>query len=158
MLFGALIGVIVAIIAIAIKKNMEKKALKEATDGDLLDTPDYAAFFHYASEETFGKKGFRFFDTNGALTIHGTVITYKPQQKNKGEVVLDITKTTLKRAPEKRKMKWLEIDDNGKKHYFTSFSQNAFNVDKSEMDRFLRKLAEIRRDLKQEPETESQND
>lgn len=152
MLVGALIGVLVAIIAIAVRKSMENKAMKKAMGDDVLDSPDYGAFFHYASEQTFNKKGMRFFDTNGALTINGTVITYKPQQPKKNEIVLDIAKATLKRAPEKRKMKWLEIESNGTKHYFTSFSQGAFSVDKSEMDRFLRKLAEIRKGLKENKE------
>lgn len=149
MLTGALIGVLVAVIVMMMRSNSERNALKKAMNPDVLDTPDYAAFFQYASESTFHKK-MKFIDSNGALTISGTVVTYTPQQRNKSVISFDITKTKLKKAPEKRKMKWLEVDLDGTKHYFTTFKQNAFSVDKAVMDKFLRKLAEIRQAHKTE--------
>jgi hypothetical protein len=138
MIEGAVIGLIVAIIMIFVKKNQEKKAISKVLNDDVIDQPDFVAFFHFASEATFLKKGFKFFDSNGVLTLHGHNLIYRPNQKGKPVINVDIKTAQLRLAPEKRKMKWLEINDNGNKYYFTTFSPGAFSVDKSKMDEFLK--------------------
>lgn len=143
MLEGALIGMIVAVIVLFIKKNQEKKALAKATNSDVIDQPDFAAFFHYASEKTQSKNGLKFFDHNGALTISGTLLNYVPQQARFKGVSVDLKEVKICLAPVKRKMKWVEIDVDGTKHYFTTFSQGAFSVDRSQMDEFISKLEEL---------------
>ncbi len=143
MLLGALIGVIVAIIVITIKKSNEKKAMKNLLDNDLVDTPEYAAFFHYATETTQNRKGIKFFDSNGPLFINNNTIHYT-NKLNKETLEFNLANCNVSLAPEKRKMKWIEIEKDGVKHYFTSFSQGAFTMDKKEMDKFISKLREIK--------------
>lgn len=147
MLEGAIIGIIVAIVMMIIKKNKEKKALAKVSGDDVIDQPDFAAFFHCASEETFNKKGLKFFDSNGVLTLNGTHLNYQPEQNGQIGLDLDITEVKLKVAPEKRKMKWLEIEKDGKKYYLTTFKQGAFRLDRTQMDEFLEKMIEERSDL-----------
>jgi hypothetical protein len=73
MIQGAIIGMIIAIVMIFVKKHQEKKALANASNEDVLDQPDFMAFFHLASEETFTKKKIKFFDSNGVLTMNGSI-------------------------------------------------------------------------------------
>ncbi|MCB9195227.1 MAG: hypothetical protein H6598_03295 [Flavobacteriales bacterium] len=147
MLEGAIIGVIVAIVMIIVKKNKEKKALAKVNNDDLIDQPDFAAFFHCASEKTFEKNGLKFFDSNGALTLNGTMLTYQPEQKGHNTLSVDLSKSEVHFAPEKRKMQWLEITVDGEKHFFTSFVQNAFSLDKSAMDEFVSRVKQINSSL-----------
>lgn len=147
MIQGAIIGLIIAIVMVIIKKNQEKKALAKVSGEDIIDQPDFAAFFHYASEATFNKKGIKFFDNNGVLTLNGSMLNYQPQLKGQSGLSVDLNNVKVILAPEKRKMKWVEIEDNGTKHYLTSFSQGAFSVDKTKMNEFLIKLKELKSDL-----------
>ncbi len=140
MIQGAILGLIIAIVMIFIKKSQEKKALAKISNENVIDQPDFVAFFHLASEATFNKKGLKFFDSNGALSLNGKNLNYQPQQKNQPSISIDLSSAKLSLAPEKRKMKWLEIDVDGQKYYFTTFSQGAFSMDKSKMDEFLRVL------------------
>lgn len=139
MLFGALIGLIIAIISIYLKKLRDKKALEQLTNNNLIDTPEYAAYFHYANEKTYLSKGFKFFNSNGVLYITGKTIFYKPQKGNE-TLDFDIDTCKISLAAEKKNMKWVCIEKNGTKHYFTSFSQSFFKLDKTEMDNFLKQL------------------
>lgn len=143
MIEGAIIGVLVAIVMMIIKKNQQKKALAKVMNDDVIDQPDFAAFFHCASEETFNKKGLKFFDSNGLGTLNGSTFNYSPDQKSKTGLSIDLKNVDMKMAPEKRKMKWIEINNDGEKLYFTSFSQGAFSVDIKEMDNFLGKLSDM---------------
>ncbi|CAG5081908.1 hypothetical protein [Parvicella tangerina] len=147
MIEGAIIGVIVAIVLMIIKKNREKKALAKVKGENVLDEPDFAAFFHCASEETFNKKGVKFFDSNGVLTLNGTKLNYQPEQSDKPGIEVDIQEANLKVAPIKRKMKWVEIEVDGDKYYLTTFKQGAFSIDNSEMNDFLELLVENRSDF-----------
>lgn len=140
MIQGAIIGIIVAIVLTIIRKNKEKKALAKVMNDDVIDQPDFAAFFHYASEETFNKKGIKFFDSNGVAALNGSQLSYQPDQKGMISLSLDLKEVDLSIAPLKRKMKWLEINDNGTKHYITTFTQGAFSVDKSKMEEFITRL------------------
>lgn len=142
MLQGAIIGLIVAIVVVIYNKNKQKKAIDKVMNDDVIDQPDFAGFFHFASEPTFLKSGLKFFDSNGVLTLQGTQLNYQPEQKGKSSISVDIKDAEVSLAPEKRKMKWVEIVHNGEKYYFTSFTQNAFSVDKSKMDEFIAKLKE----------------
>ncbi len=145
MLLGALIGLIVGIIMIIYKKNQQKKALAKVNTHGILDQPDFSAYFHCASEETFHRKGLKFFDSNGALTLSGPNLSYVPEQRNQPGLSLDLNNVEVQIAPsKKRKMDWLEVNDSGKKYYLTSFTQNAFSVDKSKMDEFLTLVREIK--------------
>ena len=147
MLQGAIIGIIVAIIMIIIRKNKEKKAIAKVMNEDLVDRPDFAAFFHCASQATFEKKGIKFFDSNGALTLNGSMLNYTPDQKNNKAIHVDLTNVQIQMAPEKRKFKWLEIDVDGEKFYLTTFVQNAFSVDKSAMEEFISRVSELNKNL-----------
>jgi hypothetical protein len=140
MIQGAIIGLFVAIIVIFVKKSQEKKAIAKNLNNNVLDQPDFIAFFHYASEKTFNKKGIKFFDSNSVLTLNGNRLSYKPEQKGKPSISIDLKASQLVMAPEKRKMKWLEITFEGEKYYFTTFSQKAFSIDTSKMTEFLQLL------------------
>jgi hypothetical protein len=140
MLQGAIIGVIVAIVMMIMRRNQQKKALAKVNNEDVIDQPDFAAFFHYASEETFNKKGLKFFDTNGAATLNGTLFNYSPEQKGKPGLSVDLKDVRVSIAPEKRKMKWIEIAVDDKKLYFTSFNQGAFSIDVKAMEEFMDRL------------------
>lgn len=142
MLTGALIGLIVALIAIMIKRSQEKKAMQNLLNDGVIDTPEYVAFFHYASEGTQEKTGLKFFDHSGPLYIANNTINYNGL-RNKGNFSFDLNNATITLAPEKRKMKWICIESEGKKHYFTTFSQAFFKLDKTEMDKFIAKLKEL---------------
>lgn len=147
MLEGAIIGLIIGVVMVIYKRNQQKKVLAKINNDDLIDQPDFAAFFHYASETTFNKKGLKFFDTNGAGTLNGKVFTYTPEQKNKPVVSINIEEVEISLAPEKRKMKWVEFVIKGEKLYFTSFNQGAFSIDNKEMEEFIDKLREIKPEL-----------
>lgn len=147
MIEGAIIGLIVAIVMIIIKKNQQKKELAKVNNDDLIDQPDFAAFFHCASSATFEKKGVKFFDSNGALTLNGSLLTYRPEQKGHKTLTVDLKNADVQVAPEKRKMQWLEIIIDGEKNYFTSFVQNAFSLDKSAMDEFISRVREYNMNL-----------
>lgn len=140
MLQGAIVGIIVAIVLTIIRKNKEKKALAKVMNDDVIDQPDFAAYFHYASEETFNKKSIKFFDSNGVATLNGSQLNYQPDQKAMISLSLDLKNAELSLAPKKRKMKWLEINENSTKHYITTFTQGAFGVDKSKMEEFITRL------------------
>ena len=139
MLQGAIIGIIVAIIVMIIQKNKQKKALAKLNGPDVLDRPEYSAYFHYATEKTFLKKGFKFFDNNGVLYMNGTNLSYEAH-KATNTITFDLSQCNVSYAGLKRKMKWICIEQSGTKHYFTTFEQGAFKMDRSEMDRFIDKL------------------
>ncbi|MCB9189944.1 MAG: hypothetical protein H6600_08945 [Flavobacteriales bacterium] len=138
MIEGAIIGLIVAIVMIFYKKHKEKNAINKVMNNEVIDQPDFAAYFHCASEKTFSGKGFKFFDTNGVLTLNGSLLTYKPDQKNSPAIEIDLNNAVLSLAPQKRKMKWIEITYNNDKLYFTTFKQNAFSLDQKQMEEFLK--------------------
>ena len=129
------------------KRNQQKKALAKVNNEDVIDQPDFAAYFHCASESTFTKKGLKFFDSNGAGTLNGTTFSYTPKQKGKEGLTVDLKEAQLTMAPEKRKMKWVEIKTGGEKFYFTSFSQGAFSVDTKDMTAIIERLKEIEPNL-----------
>ncbi|MBL1279115.1 MAG: hypothetical protein COA33_002515 [Fluviicola sp.] len=140
MLEGAIIGIIVAVIVMMIQKSKQKKALAELNNSDTLDTPEYSAFFHHATEKIFTGKGFKFFDGNGVGYLSGSNFNYKAKT---GLQTFDLTNCTIAYAGKKKKINWISIEDNGTKHYFTSFQQGAFKMDDSEMQKFIAKLQEI---------------
>ena len=139
MLLGALIGLIVAVIMIIIKKSREQKALNKLNNSDTLDSPDYSAYFHVASENTFNSKGFKFFDNNGVLFLNGTNLVYQARTA-KAAAEFDLATASVSYAGMKKKMKWVCIEGNNSKLYFTTFKQGMFALDKTEMDRFIEKV------------------
>jgi len=145
MLEGAIIGIIVAVIVMMIQKNKQKKALAEVYNSETLDTPSFSAFFHHATEKIFTGNGFKFFDGNGVGYLSGNNFNYKPKS---GLQTFDLSTCTIEYAGKKKKLDWISIDDNGTKHYFTSFQQGAFKMDGSEMNNFIKKLKEISPDSK----------
>ncbi|HIP32683.1 MAG TPA: hypothetical protein EYG86_07980 [Crocinitomicaceae bacterium] len=141
MLEGALIGLIVAVVVMLFKKNKQKKALAEINNSDTLDTPSYSAFFHHSPESIFKGKGFKFFDTNGVGYISGNNFNYKTK---KDTLTFDLATCGVEYAGKKKKLDWVSIEDNGVKHYFTSFQQGAFKLNDSEMDNFIEKLQQLK--------------
>ena len=142
MIQGAIIGLFVAIIMMIIKKNKEKKALAGINNSEMLDTPEYSAYFHHATETIFTGKGFKFFDNAGVVYVNGEILNYKAD-KSSDPIAFDLSTCPIEYAGLKKKMKWISIDLNGTKHFFTTFKQGGFSLDKSEMDRFIEKLKEL---------------
>ena len=142
MIQSAIIGLIVALIMMLVKKNKEKKALAGINNSEMLDTPEYSAYFHHATETIFNGKGFKFFDNTGVLYVNGKVVNYKAD-KSSDPIAFDLDSCSIEYAGLKKKMKWISIDLNGTKHYFTTFKQGGFSLDRSEMDRFIEKLKEL---------------
>ena len=139
MLEGALIGLVVGLVIAFIKKNKHKKAIESITNSDMLDTPEYTAYFHHSLEPMFKGKGLRFFDSNGVGYISGNTFNYKTKDTTDS---FDLTQCKIQNAGKKKKLDWIEIEQNGTKHYFTSFKQGAFKLDDSEMENFIAKLKE----------------
>lgn len=139
MLLGAIIGMIVAIIVILIKNNREKKALSKLNNSDTLDSPDYTAYFHVASENTFKSKGFKFFDASGVLFLSGKNLVFNDRAVS-SSTEFNLATSSISYAGVKKKMKWVCIEQKDSKLYFTTFKQGLLALDKTEMDRFIEKL------------------
>ena len=118
-IIGGIVGLITAILIYYFKQQKFKKLVKT------VQHPDYAALYHYASQNRY-KKSMKFFDSYGLLYVEGKDLFYKAGE-NETPLQFDLSQCTVQQEPDWRKMKWFSISTPvGEKHYFNSHKMGAF--------------------------------
>lgn len=126
---GAVIGIIIVLIARSQKFNSLKASLKEPG-------VEYSALFYYASPERY-QKSLKVYDSVGILYLVGRTVYYK-SKTSATPWVFNLSECRVQQEADWRKLKWFSITaPNGQKYYFDSYKMGAFSNDSSETLRAL---------------------
>ena len=134
-IIGAIIGVLVVVFTFFAKEQRFNKVLRTITDPGL----EYSAMYHHASANRY-KKGFKYFDSYGALYLIGKNVYYK-KSETETPLQFNLNECTVQAEPDWRLLKWFSITTpGGEKHYFNSSKMGALKNNSDETLVSLKKL------------------